>query len=186
MAKSVLILMSNGFEDIEAVAPIDILTRCGVDVIISSIRSGPVKGAYGCTLVPHAELAEIQGSYDALIIPGGKANAISLAGDPRVSELIRNQSQSGRIVASICASPSHVLGEAANIVKGKRVTGDPAFNERLEKCGGIVTNEPVSRDGQLITAQGPGTALAFGFIIAMQLAEASHVRALAAKWNVLM
>lgn len=183
MEKTALIVMSDGFEDIETVVPIDVLTRLGVRVIIAGLNSRELKGAWGSTLLADLILDEVQQSYDALILPGGKKNALSLASSPLLRQSILDYYNGGKIVAAICASPSHVLGEAAQLLKGKRATGDPAFNDRLERTGAILTHEAVTVDGNIITAQGPGAAFAFAFAIGQVLKGSSELSALAEKWQ---
>ncbi len=120
MPKSALVILAEGFEDIEAVAPIDVLTRAGIAVTVAGITPGPVKAAYGTTILPTCDFDKARTSeYDALVFPGAVGNAEALAADFRVVELIRRYNTLGKLVAAICASPSHVLGEAAGILKGK-------------------------------------------------------------------
>ena len=158
MTPRVLICLAEGFEDIEAVAPIDVLTRCGFEITVASLVPGPVKAAYGCTIVPTTTIDNAHGLYDAIIFPGGRKNAQALAGDERVVTMAREHYRAGKLVAAICASPSHVLGEAAGILRGKRSSGDPSFDDKLAASGAIVTGENVTIDGNIITAMGPGSA----------------------------
>jgi protein deglycase len=182
--KRVLMVLAEGFEDIEAVAPIDILTRLGVEVTVAGLADGPVKAAYGSTILPNKSVSQVEGLYDGIVFPGGRKNAQALASDARVIELARNHYAAGKIVAAICAAPSHVLGEAAGLLKGKRATGDPAFNEKLAASGAIITNELVTEEGTLITGMGPGAAIAFGFRLAGAIAGKEASDALATRWGV--
>ncbi|NMC62543.1 MAG: DJ-1/PfpI family protein, partial [SAR324 cluster bacterium] len=142
MGKRALFIISDGFEDIETVVPIDVLTRLGVNVTVAGLRSRELKGAWGSSLLADVILdEEDKQTYDALILPGGKKNALFLASSALVRQNILDHYNSGKIVAAICASPSHVLGEAAQLLKGKRVTGDPEFSERLQNSVAIYTNE---------------------------------------------
>lgn len=184
MRKKALIVLSEGFEDIEAIAPIDILNRCGVEVTVAGLKSGPVKAAYGSTLVPDISIDQVHKIYDALIFPGGKNNARHLAEHPKVSKLVHEHHAAGRLVAAICAAPSHVLGEAAHILKGKKATGDPSFNEKLAASGAEVTGENVTVDGNIITAMGPGAALPFALKIAEYLVGKEIPAGFAQKWQI--
>jgi len=184
MSKRALVIVSDGFEDIEAVAPIDVLTRVGVLVTVASLKSGPVHAAYGTKLVPDCTLDQIDSLYDAIVIPGGKKNAQTLASDARVRSCVRAHHEAVRIVAAICASPSHVLGEACGILVGKRACGDPGFNEKLEKAGALLTDQLVTQDGNIITSVGPGSALIFALKIAAQLAGEEEAQKFAGKWGV--
>lgn len=184
MTKSALVILSDGFEDIEAVAPIDVLNRAGVEVTTASLKEGPVRGAYGCTLLPSTSLTRVSGLFDAIVLPGGKINAENLSASPMVTALIREHLAAGRIIAAICASPALVLARAAAILKGCRATGTPEMNDILTASGAIVTGEAVTCDGSIITAMGPGAALAFGLKLAERLTGSSVPEVLAAKWQV--
>lgn len=183
MSKRVLLVLAEGFEDIEAVAPIDILTRAGVAVTVAGLTPGPVKAAYGTTIMPDTTIEAVESLYDGVIFPGGRRNAAALAAHPRVVELARRHFAEHRLVAAICAAPSHVLAEAAGILRGKHATGDPAFNDRLAAAGAIVTDELVTVEENIITGMGPGAALPFGLALAEYLAGRAVADGFAAKWR---
>ncbi len=182
--KKALVVLADGFEDIEAVAPIDILTRSGVQVTIAGLTSAPVRAAYGTKLVPDVAIASIRDIYDCIVFPGGRKNAESLAGSAVVIGMAQSHFEDGKIVAAICAAPSHVLGEAAGLLKGKRATGDPGFNDRLAAAGAIVTNEQVTVDGSIVTGMGPGAAMLFGLMLAEKLAGRETADQFAARWSI--
>jgi len=182
--KRALVVLAEGFEDIEAVAPIDVLNRVGVEVVTASVVPGPVRAAYGTVIVPDTTVSAVQGEFDAIICPGGKRNAQSLAADPRVIALVQEFMSAGKLVCAICAAPSHVLGEAAQVLSGRRSAGDPGFNGKLAASGAVLTHEPVSVDGNLITGNGPGSALEFALTIAACLVSKEAARQWADKWGV--
>ncbi len=185
MAKRVLLMLAEGFEDIEAIAPIDVLTRCGVEVTVASLRPGPVPAAYGTTIMPDTEISKTdRGLYDGIIMPGGTKNAVALAADTRVIELVRRHNDAARLVGAICASPSHVLGEAAGILKGIKATGDPGFNARLAAAGAVVQPVPVVVDGHIITGRGPGAALLWGLMLAEYLEGKKVADSWATRWQI--
>lgn len=185
MAKTALMVLTDGFEEIEAIAPIDVLTRAGVTVTIAGLSPGPVKAAYGSTILPTTHLSEVENqSFDGLIFPGGRVNAQGLAGDRRVVTIIRRHHKAGKLIAAICAAPSHVLGEAAGILKGKRATGDQSFNDRLAASGAIVTGEQVTVDGNIITGDGPGAAMLFALQVTEYLAGREIADTYAKKWRI--
>jgi 4-methyl-5(b-hydroxyethyl)-thiazole monophosphate biosynthesis len=184
MAKRVLTILADGFEDIEAVAPIDILTRAGIEVTIAGLKPGNIKGAYGTTISPPTTINGTSGLYDAIVIPGGRRNAESLAAHPKVIELIRHHYENGRIVAAICASPALVLAEGAGIVHGKRVTGDPAFNEKLLAGEATITGDQVSVDHNIVTGQGPGAAMLFALMLVEVLVDKQTADGFATKWRI--
>lgn len=185
MSKRALVVLTDGFEDIEAIAPIDVLTRAGVQVTIAGIRPGPVKAAYGTTILSNANLDDVKElSYDAVIFPGGRVNAQGVASDTRVVTIVRRQHEQAKLVAAICAAPSHVLGEAAGILKGRRATGDPAFNDRLAAAGAIVTNEQVTVDNHIVTGMGPGAAMLFALQLVEELIGRETADTYAMKWRI--
>lgn len=184
MSKRALIVLADGFEDIEAVAPIDVLNRAGIEVVIAGLQNRPIKAAYGITIVPHTSIDDVKELFDCLIFPGGRKNAESLAASRRVTEIARKHFESDKFVAAICAAPSHVLAEAAGVLKGRRATGDPGFNDRLSAAGAIVTNEQVTVDGNIITGRGPGAAMLFALMLAEKLADKEIADQFAAKWSI--
>jgi 4-methyl-5(b-hydroxyethyl)-thiazole monophosphate biosynthesis len=184
MAKRALIVLAEGFEEIEAVAPIDVMTRVGIDVVVASLTPPPVKAAYGTTLMSDCTLSEVEGEFDAIICPGGKANAKALAADSLLREKILEFNERGALVAAICAAPSHILGESAGILSGRHATGDPGFTEKLAESGAILEKGPVCIDGNLITATGPGSAMSFALSVAAYLVGDDLVEPFSKKWEI--
>lgn len=182
MPARALTVISDGVEEIEAVTPVDILTRAGVDVVVAGLGSGIVSGAYGNTLVARISVDDIDALYDAIILPGGVINARNLAASPKVIDLVKRHYDAGKIVAAICASPSHALADAG-ILKGKRATGDPGFNQKLAESGAILTNEHETVDGNIVTAMGPGAAMQFGLRLAELLVDKATADGIAEKWR---
>lgn len=184
MPKRALMILADGFEDIEAVAPIDVLNRAGIEVVIAGLQNRPIIAAYGVTIVPHTSIDKVDGLFDCVIFPGGRKNAESLAASERAVEMARDHFEAGRLVAAICAAPSHVLAEAAGLLRGKYATGDPGFNDRLAAAGAIVTNEQVTDDGNIVTGRGPGAAMLFALMLAEKLAGKGTADQFAAKWSI--
>lgn len=184
MKKRALIVLAEGFEDIEAVAPIDVLNRVGVEVVVASLKPGPVAGAYGTKILPTTTLAEVKSEFDAIIFPGGKANAMALAKSSEVRSLIQDYNNKGKLVAAICAAPSLVLGESAGVLKNKNATGDFGFTDKLISAGAKAHPGPVCIDGNIITATGPGSALAFALALAAYLVGEELVKPYAEKWQI--
>lgn len=184
MNKRALVVFTHGVEDVEVVAPIDVLTRCGVEVVRASLEGGLVDGAYGNTIASDTTVVSIaEELFDAVIVPGGAKSAEGLAADSSVVKLIRRHHEAGKLIASLCASPGAVLAEAAGLLAGRRATGDPGFNHKLAACGAIVTDEDLTIDGEFITARGPGAALAFGLAVATALVGPEVPGKLAERWR---
>jgi 4-methyl-5(b-hydroxyethyl)-thiazole monophosphate biosynthesis len=168
MSKSALVLLTEGFEDIETVTPVDLLRRGGVDVTIASIDGHLVRGSRGVTIAADAILSEIDTAhFDALVIPGGPG-AKRLAASAGVASLIKDFNAHGKIIAAICASPAIVLSPLG-ILDGKRATCFPACENDLSPKATLV-REAAVRDGNVITSRAAGTAAAFGLAVLAALA----------------
>ncbi|HUV30286.1 MAG TPA: DJ-1 family glyoxalase III [Acidobacteriota bacterium] len=184
MAKRVLVIVANGYEDMETVVPVDVLTRADVEVTIAGLEKGPVKGAYGSTIVPDTTLDRIDGLYDALVLPGGVDNAERLAAHPGVVKQVHAHNDAGKLVCAICASPALVLAEAAGILDGRKATGYPDFSNKLAAYGAVVTDQVVTVDGNIITGMGPGAALPFALAVAGYLVGAEIPDGMAQRWRI--
>lgn len=153
--------LADGFEPIEAVSPVDILKRGGVDVVLVSI-TGSLYVSSNIGVVVKADVlfedADLSDA-DVLMTPGGLPGATNLNAHKGVVEAFRKQYGQGKLVASICASPM-VLG-TAGIAKGKTVTCYPGFESYLE--GAHITGGLVEQDGNVITGNSPGAAMPYGF-----------------------
>ena len=159
MVPSVLVILAEGFEEVEAITPIDLLRRSGAKVIVAGLSSLTVHGAHGIGVVCDKQLDECTEEYDALVLPGGGEGSKNLASSFAVLELAIKTSQKG-IVAAICAAPAVVLGKTG-LLDGKRVTGFPGSGFE----GLVLENEKVLTDGNLITAQAAGSAVEFSLAI---------------------
>jgi len=185
MKKRVLVVLAEGFEDVEAVAPIDVLNRAGVEVTVAGLKPGPVNAAYGNTIVPDLSVAEVGSElYDGIVLPGGVYNADSLAASPEVLSLVKRHYEAKKLVAAICASPGTVLAEAAGILKGHRAASAPGFEDKVKAAGAEFTDEEVTVDGHVITARGPGAALRFGLKLAGYLTGPETSEKLAGLWRI--
>lgn len=185
MKKRVLVVLAEGFEDVEAIAPIDVLNRVGVEVTVAGLKAGPVNAAYGNTIVPDTSVTDVADElYDGIVLPGGVYNANSLAGSPEVLALVRRHYEAKKLVAAICASPGTVLGEAAGVLKGHRAASAPGFEDKVKAAGAEFTDENVTVDGNVITGRGPGAALQFGLRLAEYLVGRTEPEKLARLWRI--
>lgn len=168
MVLRTLLILAEGFEEIEAVTPIDVLRRCGVEVVTAGLGGYSVGGAHGITIKADRLLGEIGGeTFDAVILPGGPGTR-KLRENHDVIEIIRHHEKEGRLIGAICAAPT-VLA-AAGILKGRRAACFPACEDDLD--GAELVREPVVEDGGIITSRGAGTALPFALAIATRLVGA--------------
>jgi 4-methyl-5(b-hydroxyethyl)-thiazole monophosphate biosynthesis len=165
MTKRVLCLLGHGFEEIEAVTPVDLLRRAGADVLVASVTGElEVKGRSGLRLRADAALADVSSqSFDLLLIPGGPG-VKALREDGRAAGLAREFVEAGRPVAAICAAPA-ILADAG-LLTGKRYTCHFSVNEELKES---LSGREVVEDGDVITSRGAGTALVFGLALIRRL-----------------
>ncbi|MBI5886813.1 MAG: DJ-1/PfpI family protein [Deltaproteobacteria bacterium] len=158
--KKVIIPLAPGFEEIEALTVVDILRRAGAEVTLSGTVPGVITGRNGIHVTPDAALdAAIGNDYDMVVLPGGAIGTENLKKDGRVKELITRMNAQGRLVTAICAAPA-VLS-AAGLIRDRTVTSHPGVRTELKAAA--ISDERVVTDGNIITSQGPGTAMEFAF-----------------------
>lgn len=172
MAKKVFQFMADGFEDIEALIPVDVLRRGGVDIKTVSITdSNIVESAHGVQMVTDVLFEEIEDqleSVDLLMLPGGMPGAENLNAHEGLKKALVKQFEAGKMVAAICAAPM-VLG-GIGILKGKRATCYPGFEGKLE--GAEYTHDLWTTDGNVTTGEGPAAALPYAYsLLAMLTTE---------------
>ena len=168
MAKKVIILLAEGFEEIEAITPIDYLRRAGIEVTVVAIGSSlTVKGARGVSVNADMNLREAgSGSFDAVIIPGGMPGAANIAASKEAGALITEAAAAGKRICAICAAPAVVLAPLG-LLSGKKFTCYPGMEEKVSD--GKWTDASVAIDGNIITSRGAGTAGVFAIAVIGQL-----------------
>jgi len=172
--KSAIVLLADGFEEVEAVTPIDYLRRAGIEVTIAAVSGNlPVKGARGIVVDADVTLydllvnqQETVAIYDAIIIPGGMPGSTNIAASPEAGTLIMEMAAAGKLICAICAAPAVVLAPLG-ILSGKKFTCYPGMEKTVQ--GGRWTDERVAIDGSIITSRGAGTAGEFAAAIIGQL-----------------
>jgi 4-methyl-5(b-hydroxyethyl)-thiazole monophosphate biosynthesis len=156
-----LVLLADGFEEIEAVTIVDVLRRGEVTVTTASLAGRHVKGSHAIVVESDALLSAVNvEDFDALVLPGGPASK-TLREDARAQAAIKQAYAAGKLVAAVCAAPTAL--EAAGVLKGKRATSYPG--SALPSASYV--EERVVEDGNIVTSRGPGTTMAF----ALQLVE---------------
>ncbi|MBR3792073.1 MAG: DJ-1/PfpI family protein [Clostridia bacterium] len=154
-------LLVDGFEEIEAIEPIDIIRRAGLNVLTVGVNGEMVKGAHDIMIKADILIEDVnKEDMELLILPGG-AGHTKLDEDKSVHELIDYADKEGIYIAAICASPSIIRKKG--LLKGKKATCFPGFEEYL--VGAEVISDSVVTDGKIITARGAGAAADFGFEI---------------------
>lgn len=168
--KKVYVFLADGFEDVEALIPIDVLRRGGVDVTTVSISDFPlVQSAHGVNV--EADSMFEQGDFtdaDLLFLPGGMPGASNLFAHKGVCKAIVNQHMAGKKVAAICASPAVVLAPLG-ILDGKKATCYPGFESVLAENNATYTGDLVTVDGNVTTGEGPAAAFPFAYELLSQL-----------------
>ena len=168
--KKVYVFLADGFEDVEALIPIDVLRRGGVDVTTVSISDFPlVTSAHGVNI--EADIMFEQGDFsdaDLIFLPGGMPGASNLFAHKGVCKVVVDQFAAGKKVAAICAAPGVVLGQLG-ILEGKKATCYPGFEQMLD--GATYTADLVTVDGNVTTAEGPAAAFPFAYELLAQLVD---------------
>lgn len=161
--KKVVVLLAQGFEEIEALTCVDVLRRGEVDCILCSINGKEdVKGAHGVVVKAETLLENINGDeYEAVILPGGMPGATNLRDNEKVTEMVKKFDKENKIVAAICAAP--IVLKKAGIIYNRKVTSYPGFEEELQAYN--YSEEIVVQEGNLITSRGPATAIYFALKI---------------------
>jgi len=168
MSKRALIAVADGVEDLESVTLIDVLRRADIEVLVASIEERRmITCARGTRLTADAMLVDVLAQdFDLIVLPGGMPGAQHLADFEPLAERVRKQAKAGELFAAICAAPALAL-QSYGVLRQRRMTCYPAFSDRLSGC--TFVDEAVVVDGNCITSQGPGTALAFALTLVEQL-----------------
>ena len=173
----VLIPLANGFEDIEAVTIVDVLRRGGVEVVTASIHgSRVVESAHGIRMEADALLTDVgDGTYDAIVLPGGGKGTENLKGCEALAVRLRRQRDEGGLLCAICAAPT-VLVAADALDPQTEVTCYPSCQGDLDRPW---SPAPVVESGNVITGQAPGSALLFALVVLQALAGEQVAHAVA-------
>lgn len=171
--KGVYIFLANGFEEMEALAPLDILRRGGVDVKTVSIhRDKYVTGSHRATVVADMTYDEFKAEVqldgteenDVMIFPGGMPGTRRIAENAEIINFMRLHYTEGGALAAICAAPGLVISQLPSLA-GKHFTCFDGFEDAPIARGGIYEQKPAVIDGNLITGRGAGCAVDFGLAI---------------------
>lgn len=162
--KKVLLFLADGFEEIEALATVDVLRRAGVQVTTVSINpTEMVTGAHGILVMADVLFADCTpAEADMLVLPGGMPGAANLEAHEGLRAAISAHAEAGKWLASICAAPM-VYGHMG-LLNGKKATCYPGYEGEL--AGATYTATPVEKDGNIITGKGPAVVLPFAYALA--------------------
>lgn len=164
MMKRALVFLAPGFEELESIAPIDLLRRADVQVVTASVGApNPIVGRNRIRVMADVDLGEALvewgDDWDLVLVPGGAKGVEGLLADERVLGLLRGRLTGGKLTGAICAGP-RVLARAG-LAAGTPITSHPGVQAELEGSYDYRT-EAVVVSGPVITSRGPGTAVAFG------------------------
>ncbi len=164
----IYLFLANGFEEIEALAPLDLLRRAGLKVTTVGIGGDMIVGAHGIAV--QADMPETMyrdAKPEMLILPGGMPGSRNLDESRTVDAALRAASANGAYLAAICAAPM-VLGKRGYL-EGKRAVCFPGFEEHLKGAAPAPDGVRVVTDGKVITAAGMGVAVEFGLALVAAL-----------------
>lgn len=159
MAKKAYIFLAEGFEEIEAITPIDVLRRAEIETVVVSISgSKRVTGAHAIAVEADVLLAQISAAdADLLVLPGGMPGTKHLGECQQLLDILVAHTESGKLTAAICAAPS-ILG-MLGLLNGKEATCYPGWEDKL--TGALFAKEPCIVDGTIVTGRGAGSAMEF-------------------------
>ena len=174
MAKRVLIIATDGFEQSELMEPKAALEAAGFETVVASPKAGEIKGwkdgNWGESVPVDAELDSVsEGDFDALLLPGGQMNPDILRMDERVIDLIEDFNDAEKPIAAICHAPWLLI--EADIVDGRIMTSWPSVRTDLTNAGADVVDQEVAIDGNLITSRKPDDIPAFNQALIAALSD---------------
>lgn len=163
----VYMFLAEGFEEIEALCPLDLMRRAGIDVKTVAVGDGEfVTGSHGISVKADMKESELCDSEpEMVILPGGLPGTTNLEKSDTVKNAIENALGCNAYICAICAAPS-VLGKRG-LLCGKEAICYPGFEKFLE--GAKISDKKVVRDGRIITGAGMGVALDFGLELVLAL-----------------
>ena len=155
--------LADGFEEVEAIAPVDMLRRAGLEVKTVGVTGEVISGSHGIKVIPDIDIKNIvlDDNLEAVILPGGLPGATNLEENADVQKAIDFAAEKGKYICAICAAPQ-ILGHKG-LLKGKKAIAYPGFEKELEDA--MISEEYVVLDGNFITAKGAGVATEFGLKI---------------------
>ena len=161
--KKALVILADGFEEIEAFTVIDILRRADISVAAAGLSKKEIKAAHNVTVIADKILTETDINYDALILPGGMPGSSNLAEADIVKKIILSMHKNNKIIAAICAAPALVLAPLS-LLNNKKATCYKNMETHFEKSTSF-SSQNVVVDSNIITSRGPATAAEFAFTI---------------------
>lgn len=158
----VYILLGNGFEEIEAVSPCDILRRGGVEVRFAGIDGRLITGGNGITVQADCTVEEMDlEAMEMIVLPGGLGGVRSIQSSEAAMHAVRYAWEKGKYVTAICAAPTVLAG--LGITDGKHATCYPGMEDQMGAA--MMEDANAVADGRILTGRAPGAALDFGYLL---------------------
>lgn len=163
----VYLFLANGFEEIEALATVDFLRRCSIEVTTAGVGTLDVKGAHGIVVLADTidSMVKLDDDLQAIVLPGGMPGTVNEEKSEYVQAAIDFCAENGRKIAAICAAPS-ILGHKG-LLDGKKATCYPGYENQLGNA--VHVDLPAVADGRFITGKGAGCTIEFAYEIAVSL-----------------
>ena len=159
---NLLIPISNGFEEIEAITIIDVCRRANIKVIVAGVENLETVGAHGIKIISDEIIEKVSSNdFDMIVLPGGLPNAFTLASNQKVQSLLKEFKEKKKKIGAICAAPYAL--HTANVLN-KNYTCYPSFEQKI-RLNGYHSNEAFVVDNDVITSRGPATAMTFALEI---------------------
>jgi DJ-1 family protein len=175
MSKKIVFVLADGFEEIEALTPVDVLRRLNFEVVIAGMSGMSVKGAHNVTVGADCLLSSVKPEgVDMVVLPGGMPGSLNLKNSDAVMDFVKKVYAAGGFAAAICAAP--IALHRAGLTQGKNITAYPGFDEELK--GAKQTGKPAERDGRIITGKGAGASFEFAARLADALGKGAEVKEL--------
>lgn len=156
------VFLANGFEETEAIAPIDMMRRAKLDVATVGVSGELITSSHNITVKPDIQLSEVDYTkIEGVVLPGGMPGTLNLEASEDVIKAVKYCYENNLLTAAICAAPS-IFGHLG-MLDGKKATCFPGFENDL--LGAEYTANHTETDGMIITAKGAGCAVEFGYAI---------------------
>lgn len=170
----IYVFLADGFEETEALAPVDLLRRAGKNVITVGVGDKIIKGSHGIPVIADTTAEEItlDDNLEMIVLPGGMPGTLNLEKSEIVQNAVDYCVQNNRFIGAICAAPS-ILGHKG-LLRGKKAVCYTGFENQLE--GAVIGNGAVETDGIFITARGAGVAVEFGLKLVEKAVSAEESR----------
>ncbi len=159
----IYVFLADGFEEVEALGPVDVLRRAGVEVKTVGVTGKTVTGSHRIPVIADLTVDEaVTDGLEAVVLPGGLPGTTNLESDEKVQSFLTYCNDNGKYICAICAAPS-VLGHRG-FLENREATAYPGYDKELK--GAKLSDKYVVRSGKFITARGAGVSLLFGAEIA--------------------